>query len=210
MLKVVCVSAFALVSFAAQADIIRLDTSPYSAGVGGEFTATPLSGNVGLTGLASDLSGDSFQTFCMEYDEHFHPGNVFTVVINTGAVGGDVPSGFDPLDERTAYLYTLFRTGALGTYNYGGSRQDTARALQRAIWFIEDENGGANNSFVALANAAVAPGGDWYGRGIGDVRVMNLYNHDGSRAQDQLTIVPTPGVLALVGLAGVRAGRRRR
>lgn len=210
MLKVVCVGAAALVSFAAQADIIRLDTSAYSAGVGGEFTATPLSGNVGLTGLASDVSGGSFQTFCMEYDEHFRPGNVFTVVINTGAVGGDVPSGFDPLDARTAYLYTLFRTGALGAYHYGGSRQDTARDLQRAIWYIEDENGGANNAFVALANAAVAPGGAWHGRGIGDVRVMNLYNHDGSRAQDQLTLVPAPGVMALVGLVGMTAGRRRR
>ena len=210
MLKLLCVGACALVPFAAQADIIRLDSSPYSAGVGGEFTATPISGNVGLTGLASDLGSESFQTFCMEYDEHFRPGNIFTVVINTGAVGGDVPSGFDPLDSRTAYLYTLFRTGALGAYSYaGGSREDTARALQRAIWYIEDENGGANNAFVALADAAVAVGGEWYGRGIGDVRVMNLYNEDGSRAQDQLTLIPAPSALALVGAAGL-AGRRRR
>jgi hypothetical protein len=210
MLKFACVSAVALVAFAAQADMIRLDTSAFSAGVGGEFTATPLSGNVGLTGLAGDLSGGSFQTFCMEYDEHFRPGNIFTVVINTGAVGGGTPSGFDPLDPRTAYLYTLFRTGTLGAYNYGSSREDTARDLQRAIWFIEDENGGENNAFVALANAAVAPGGEWYGRGIGDVRVMNLYNENGTRAQDQLTLIPAPGALALLGLAGLGAARRRR
>lgn len=210
MMKTAFVGACALVAFAAQADIIRLDSSPFSAGNGGEFTATPLVGNVGLTGLAGDLSGGSFQTFCMEHDENFHPGNVYTVVMNTGAVGGDVPSGFDPLDDRTAYLYTLFRTGALGAYNYGGSRQDTARDLQQAIWYIEDEAGGANNYFVAQANAAVAVGGDWYGRGIGDVRVMNLYNGDGSRAQDQLTLVPAPGALAVLGLAGLAAGRRRR
>ncbi len=210
MLKFACVSAVALVAFAAQADIIRLDSSAFSAGVGGEFTATPLSGNVGLTGLAGDLSADSFQTFCMEYNEHFRPGNIFTVVLNTGAVGGGDPSGFDPLDPRTAYLYTLFRTGALGIYNYGGTRESTARALQRAIWFIEDEEGGANNAFVALANAAVAPGGDWYGRGLGNVRVMNLYNENGTRAQDQLTLIPAPGALALLGLAGLGAARRRR
>jgi hypothetical protein len=210
MLKFACVSAVALVAFAAQADIIRLDTSAFSAGVGGEFTATPLSGNVGLTGLAGDLSPDSFQTFCLEYNEHFRPGNLFTVVLNTGAVGGGTPSGFDPLDPRTAYLYTLFRTGSLGIYNYGASRRDTARDLQRAIWFIEDEEGGVNNHFVALANAAVAPGGEWFGRGLGDVRVMNLYNQNGTRAQDQLTLIPTPGALALLGLAAVSLRRRLR
>lgn len=41
-------------------------------------------------------------------------------------------------------------------------------------------------------------------------RVLNLFGEDGSHHQDVLTIIPTPGAMALLGLAGFTGARRRR
>lgn len=209
MKSIVSVCALALVATVGQAAVIRMDTSPFRDGSGGEFKATPQSGFAGLTGLAADLSSSSFQTFCLEAGENVGLGQFYNVVINTGAVNGGVPGGFDPLDERTAFLYTKFRNGSLSLYDYDGNRDGSAGALQKAIWFIEGESGGQNNAYVALANAAVAVGGEWYGMGIGDVRVLNLTKSNGDRAQDQLTIIPAPGT-ALLAIGGLLVARRRR
>lgn len=73
-------------------------------------------------------------------------------------------------------------------------------------------------SWVALANTAVALGGDWYGKGIGNVRALNLYSDAAYTryAQDQLYLQPVPEpetyamMLAGLGLIGFVAGRRRR
>jgi hypothetical protein len=198
----------------AVAGLIRLDTTPFSAGSGGEFKATPLSGFVGLTGLPSDLSSDTFQTFCLERSENFSPGSNLTAVINDRAVQGGTGTS-DPLDPRTAFLYTRFREGTLAGYLYGAGRQGAAGQLQNAIWFLENElpsvdAGSLAEALVNLANAAVAPGGEWEGMGLGDVRVLNLNRSSGERAQDQLTLIPTPGAAALVGLGVLCAARRRR
>ncbi len=49
--------------------------------------------------------------------------------------------GGDPLDPRTAYLYTKFVSGTLAGYDYTPStgRIFSAKALQDVIWYIEDE-----------------------------------------------------------------------
>jgi hypothetical protein len=191
---------------AAQATTIKLDSSIYSFSNGGEFTATVMSGNAGLTGGLNSMTADSFQTFCLEYHEHFSPGNLYTAVLNTAA--NSASQGLDPVDARTAYLYTKYRQGTLSGFDYStvAGRKNSAGQLQLAIWYLEDESNGANNSFVGLANTAVAVGGEWYGRGLADVRAMNLYNPDGSYAQDQLTLVtpvPHAAVAGLAGLCGV-------
>jgi hypothetical protein len=195
----------------AQADSIRLDTSTYSSGIGGEFRATQISGYAGQLGGSTSLSAGSFQTFCLEHGENFRPGDIYNLTLNTAAVFGGTGGGSDPLDDRTAYLYTMFRAGTLAGYDYGAGRQASAGQLQDAIWFLEAEAGGVNNGFVALANAAVSFGGDWYGRGLGNVRVLNLSNEEFLHAQDQLTMIPLP-LAASMGLAGIPglALRRRR
>lgn len=209
-----CVSLAALafvgaLSAAASAQTLQLSQNPFSVGNGGEFTVTVLSGNAGLTGLAGDLSPSTFETFCVEHNENFQPGETLTYAINTGAIGGGVSGqsspNFDDLDPRTAYLYTEFRYGTLAGFDYGAGRSASAGALQDAIWFIEGE-GGANNAFVALANAAVLSN-LW--TGIGDVRVLNITRSNGDPGQDQLTLVPAPGAAALAG-AGLLIGARRR
>jgi hypothetical protein len=198
----------------AMAGTIRLDTTAYSAGVGGEFQATVLSGYVGEVGGAASLSASTFETFCLEHQEEFRPGDTYNVTLNTAAVFGGTDGGEDPIDDRTAFLYTRFREGTLPGFDYSAAgRQASSGQLQNAIWFLEDEQGGVNNAFVALANAAVAVGGEWYGQGIGNVRVMNMSNAEFPHAQDQLTLIsiPLPSAAGLAGL-GLGAGliRRRR
>ncbi len=207
----VCALSAGLVP-AAMAGSIRLDQSSYSSGVGGEFKATQLTGYVGELGGTGSLSAGSFETFCLEYGEHFRPGDTYNVSLNTAAVFGGTDGGADPIDARTAFLYTRFRQGTLAGFDYSDAgRQASSGQLQNAIWYLEEEAGGVNNAFVALANAAVAVGGEWYGQGIGNVRVMNLSNAEFEHAQDQLTLIPLPSAAGLAGL-GLGAGliRRRR
>ncbi len=213
MKNVAAVGFCALITAGASAGVIddlRLDSSPFSYASGGEFTVTPLAAFCGLSGLPADLSPVTFQTFCVEAGENFAPGGIYECVINTDAVeGGMGVGGSDPLDARSAYLYTYFRMGALFGYDYGAGRQASAGELQQAFWFIEGEAGGVNNAFVAQADAAVAVGGVWEGVGLGNVRVLNLWNDQFPKAQDQLTMIPAPAT-GLVLALGLGAMRRRR
>lgn len=199
---------------AASASTIRLDTTSFSSGSGGEFKATALTGFVGITGDATSFGGSTFQTFCLESHENFRPGQVYNVTLNTGAVSAT--RGFDALDARTAFLYTRFREGSLSGFDFSSesARRNSAGRLQKAIWYLEDESGGENNSFVALANAAIAVGGEWFGVGMGNVRVMNLSNTEFPFAQDQLTLItvplPTAAAAGLAGFGLLATGRTRR
>jgi len=170
-------------------------------------------------------SSYDFVTFCIERNEYIAYNTPYSVVLNTAAIGGGVAGGNpDPLDAKTAYLYTRFTDGTLSNYNYAGSsRNASADELQEAIWYIEQEVTSINGQALAWYNeavAAVAPGGSWYtnwGNTIGQVRVMNLYTagHAGEFAhqkQDQLVRIPAPGavVLGALGLSLVGWVNRRK
>jgi hypothetical protein len=153
---------------------------------------------------------DRFITFCLQMTEYMNYTDTF-VVGGVSTATDDQPA--DPLDQRTAYLYTQFRNGSLANYNYGpGGAGDatSANLLQNASWYFEGENVGnqSGNIFVQAANAAVN-NGSW--SGLGTVKVLNLFFQDGRRAQDQLTMVPEPSTMILLG-SGVAALclRRRR
>lgn len=196
-------------AFAGYDGIATLNTGPYSALPGGEFTLVPSTGFLGITGMASDMGLNSFQTFCIEVNEHFSPGGTYNMNVNTVSIMGGSGGPSYPLDERTAYLYSNFRSGTLAGYDYTpAGRQASAGALQAAIWYIQGgQSGGSNNGFVALAESAISSG-SW--SGIGDVRILNVYDGNGGLGQDQLTIVPVPGAGALLGIGGLMASRRRR
>jgi len=104
-------------------------------------------------------------------------------------------------------------------------RADTVQkvnAFQAAIWYLENEfidyqwgllTDGLNQHAQfneALALAFYDSVKDYEG-GIGDVRVLNLTASNGRKAQDQLTMVPEPGTMILLGLtfAGAIPGLRR-
>ena len=210
------------------------DLSNYSYSNGGEFCALPngdlLSVNPTLAGYASataDLTAANpyFQTFCIEASEYFTPGTTYNVTISYDIMynGGQFPSG-SPIALGTAWLYSQFAAGTLiGSgalpydYTYGSGRTTTAGDLQQAIWYLQGEetslvNGGADGT--AFYNAALAALGATINdpaNGAYGVIALNLWapNPDGSNgaaAQDQLMVIPEPGVVSFGALLLLPSG----
>lgn len=170
-------------------------------GGGGEFNLT--APGLGFVGGVPALSSDTFQTFCLERNEPVTPGGVYNYVVNTGAVlggiSGQTSPGFDPLSPITAWMYSEFVAGTLEDYDYtiGSGREESAEALQNAIWFSEGElteiDDLAEDFYEAALEAAPTS--------IGRVRVLNLFQ-DGVHKQDQIFMAPEPEALLLM-LMGV-------
>jgi hypothetical protein len=173
-------------------DKIMLSSTPWGGtNGGGEFAASALTGN-----------SPSFNTFCVEYSEHFYYGKPLLVSkVNTGAknggAGGSVldPSGdpdgvgpytnqWDPISSQTAYLFTKFATNSLSGYDWNGTTAEhkaDSTALQLAIWYLEGEISSTVNSSVynlytanSTATGWVVDANTYAGPGIGQVRVLNL------------------------------------
>jgi len=218
------------------ADITR--ATGYYSGSGGEFTLYNINlTTAGYDATTKNIAGgpQSFQTFCVETDEYVMPPlHLEEVYVNTsGSSGSEAQLGGidtdvgDPLDYKTAYLYTRFATGQLTGYAYSGSvggltRSQTAAALQRVIWSIEGEGGGdfttnpsnirtpLNAAQQALATSWVTEATNAAWNSIHSVRVLNLYSVSSPAVarQDMLYLVPVPGAFLLgflgLGYAGMR------
>lgn len=201
---------------------VDLQQGPYSYGVGGEFVAAdgnpavaPGPGVYSLYGHyysnltkytgANGLPG--FGTFCIEYNEEFYPGNTYKVTdIGANALwGGQKATGGDPISKGTAMLYSLYATGNQDFgYNWGSGRLTSARDLQLAIWWLEDEGPGgpvqydSGNNFMKLVvdtfGSQAAAKAD--NNGLYHVAAMTL--GDPGAAQDQLVLVPDVASTALL------------
>lgn len=178
---------------------------------------------------AATATQGSFDTFCIEFHESLDTSGFVTYSYETSdyATFNGNGGGFqDPLDARTAYIYTQFTQGNIRNIlgDQGLSDTDMANAIQIAMWDIEDELVGVDftghsqyANAMALKQAAqdAIDNGDW--SGLGKVRVMNVWvqgkegTHEGAR-QDTLIIVPLPSGagLAGVGLLGLGLVSRRR
>lgn len=193
-------------------DVISLSDGPGNTN-GGEFKVN----------LVSPLSStDIFRTFCLERNEYFTWNQHLTIKgINDYATAGGVSGGGsedkDYLSDETRYLYYHFYKGDLSGYNYSDSieRVNSANALQEAIWMLEGEMTlVSTNYFIDYLNKSVVGSQGWTA-GLDSVKVLNLFKPDGSKAQDQLTMVPEPGALlslgiVLLGLGGVTRRRFKR
>jgi len=190
----------------AQADTLNVgDTVQVQAGAsrygnGGEFI---------LFDLTNPASPASFATFCIESDEYLNFGvNLEVIGIGTAAIaGGSGGPEPDPLDERTAFIYTMYRTG--NPYGW------TGEVVQQAVWFIEQEITDEPVAFMA-ALPGLMDDHDW--SGLGQVRALNIYWAGNASytevgdGQDLLVFVPDGGMtLMLLGgaLMGLGALRRK-
>jgi len=228
-------ATFASTTLAAPAQLKFVNTNAWgqsdSTRGGGPFEATPINQGA-VQGLGTNgASAGNYITFCVERNEHIGNGATYNAKVNTvadkGGLGGGNP---DPLDARTAFLYTAFLKGTLadklasaGLSSFIVGDGVSGSALQDAIWAIENEldaEGGREGirsqigkDMYDLASAAVMQGGEWYGKGIGSVRILNLTDpNTGDTKQDQLILIPLPtsAMLALAGLLGVAYISRKR
>lgn len=179
--------------------------------------------------LGGDIvTGNSFLSFCVEVTEFVSPPANYVFNVNTVSIsGGASPNNPQPLVAQTAYLYSKFREGTVGSLVTGGftqSNDNDVNALQDAIWYFQHQLGAADvndngsvtlstkaQDFVDAANDAVLVSGIW--SGIGNVRILNLGVNGVN--QDQLALVPVPvplpqgAAMASVGLVLLTSRRRR-
>ncbi len=192
----------------------------YQTGLGGEFTFNPLTGWLDLSGYAESTKSigvtGTFQSFCIEYNEHIYPyPAISNAIISTNAVYGGVGAQGDPVSAGTGWLYSQFAQGTLTDYAFEGdltARKSSADLLQQAIWWLEDEGSilysAANPYMLAVVTefgsqgAAKADGGWNFG-----VYAVNLtVPGTTTRRQDTLYYSAVPDGGASVILLGLAIG----
>ena len=174
---------------------------PWQTGRGGEFTLAPDAQLASALGPYSSLTRDwvqqgTFQSFCIEVDEHISGNTTYNVNFSDHSVFGNVT-----LNKGTAWLYEQFARGILTGYDYGSTipaRHASAAALQNEIWLLMGQGGSGDAYFGSLVAAAATAGG-WNvndaNNGQFQVEVLNVWSGavGTGKAQDMLVMVPDAG-----------------
>lgn len=188
---------------------------------GGEFIGT-----VYDVDQDPDAALFTWNTFCLEYSNPIVFGTLYTFTMSDRAWAGGPDSGDpgngagDPISIGTAFLYEQFANGTLAGYSYGNlpQREIDARALQVAIWWLEDEVSIYNpisNPWLAYAASQLQMSvNDLKADNNGEYRVgvMSLWDPNSRNPdhQDVLIGLPDGGLtvmllgMALSGLAVLR------
>lgn len=213
-----CVAA----SAPAIAGTLKLHTTPYSVSPGGAFAIS----NSGLDTShydSSALYNGGFLTFCLEYNEYVNSGQTYNFnddlqyYAHNGGVGGQTEPGRDYISMATAWLYSEFALGNLGSLD-----KSAFGLLQKAFWILENEVTAVANDYVTLAKNAIGANWDTAANGAFGVSVLNLTqkeNKNWVHKQSQLYFsglpqqVPDAGSTALLlalGVGALAASRRKR
>jgi hypothetical protein len=166
----------------------------------GVFNWTQTGGDYDMPGPTS-----SFMTFCIEVTQYISPGSSYTYNI----VPIETAPNTAPMGVATAgMLSELF-----GRYYTTGFSATQAAAMQVAIWEIVNDADlsvtsgsfriGTSAGFVTTAQGMLDSLD-----GTGPTRTLAAISNGSS--QDQVFVVPSPGVFALAGLVGLCGLRRRR
>lgn len=205
---------------------MKLNTIIRSALLGAALTASSLLANTvyvyntsndgeltgGEFGVLSSEFGN-FYTFCLEKSIGLPLPGTYNYTVDTAALSQN-----DTLSVGSAWLYEKFFLGSLQgpapASSYFDNRDVNAGLLQQAFWYLENENGGANNYYVGLVSAAfgslVAAQADI--DVSSKVKVLNLWGANGLDVQSQLVYVPDSGMTALLlglGFLSLAAFRRK-
>ena len=227
---------FATSAFAGLTTTLDLSPSGYRDpnSSGGEFTAVVTGGPNYVANYSSvataqvNVGGHTvtgFETFCVEMNQSFTPGNTYNTTVGNSIVSG--PYSSTSVTVGTAYLYSQFAQGTLTGYTYtpGSNRELSADELQDAIWYLQGELPSygssstsdslykfkaSNDPFVALVQSlfggSATESDATYGNNFG-VEALNLTSGSGwdtQYNQDQLvytsgpkpTPVPEPATFA--------------
>ena len=157
-----------------------------------------------VTGLPGYANGTVIKTFCAEKLENISYGS-YNAVVNTQIITGTaLPTGSEPLDAKTAWLYAGYLSGTL---TVGNNAQGAL--FQEAIWAIQNDIPAPTLGSNIYYDAAMVSGAS----GLGNIRVLNLTDSNGGLAQDILVAVPEPvtmaGVFLGIGCLGGYLRKRR-
>ena len=202
--------------------------------------STPNEGGYYSAVLTDNVTNDvmNFNTFCLEYGEHFNPGSTYHATIDDTIKN----SGTNPatLDVVTQKLYTSYLNGSLDN-SYGIGTSGTYSQLQAAFWAIESSdaskltwNSGVfqndlitvvrNFSTNTILSASLNSSLSLDVTGYEDVMVLNLWGNAActSAMQSQLIkvttsgggddnpVVPAPAAVLLSGFGTCLVGLVRR
>lgn len=163
-------------------------------------------------------STPNFVTFCIELNQGIPGGVVQYSLVAPSAAPVPGPQGSPMGAARADLLSELFGR----FYATALTSTNNSAAFQLAVWEITQDNAtsGGNpslnltsgnfkvtNSTVGSTVATTAQA--WLNALNGTGARLNVVALSSSTAQDQVTI-PAPGVIALAGLGGLAASRRRR
>ncbi len=163
----------------------------------GTYTGTlQLANSYGSAITATSTGLGTFSTFCLNEGVYANSGQTYNYVSSDNVIPTPVgASNPDPIVLGTAWLYSAFRSGQLASYGFVYGSAASADSLQSAIWFLEGNSVGVNNSYVTIAQTALT------GLGLGSVTAsangafgvfsLTLTDARGNSAQPVLGMVGT-------------------